>query len=1169
MPRRRPPVVNNIILLAAAVLLIPWIGAEAQQQQRRSPLEGVEADSLHTLEATKIPPQLETPHTPVRRKNTLSVNNNSNNNRLVKNDASAIATLAPAKSAVALPSARRSTNGGLTSPHTARSLEDWEVEDFVLLATVDGKLYARDRKNGKEKWALEVDKPMVETTYHRRNRSSVDEDYDPVSIDDYLWIVEPSQDGSIYVYRPSGPDPGLVNTGLTMKGLVEESPHYSSDAPYLVYNGKKETTVITIDARNGQVLKWFGSTSALVNNESCLNTNGLIDTESEECSTSATLTIGRTEYTVGIHGKDTHLIATLKFSEWTPNTYDQDLQRQYHTTLDNKYIYTSHDGGVIGFDHDQSGAKQPGRQFQQKFQQKFTSPVVRVFDVARPWGTEEDDPELIVLPQPMPPNQEEDWMSADHRARSIFLNHTEDGSWYAMSGKFYPLAVQGIGPAQCNQQEWQQRFNSWDTMNDIQLSKALVGLHSIDNGRIDRLLTLSPPAESKGNRTEDELPDNAIAVIGPPTLLQRLERLPRTTIDYTISFIQNPLLLVFLVVLLYTYQQQIRVWIGQKGGSKKWSSQLLDSSVDELKAGIAPQIASLPKVAEDETVQIAQVDGMNDDAESGSPTRSNSVTQAEAHIGKKLPAAEISAETAAQDKPPEKEKKRAHRGRRGGVKHKKGGAARATSQDPSLDSNQKPQPTIEEVVRDAQQLGQKPELEPDVRTIPTDPSEVSGPTLRLNNLVVNTEKLIGTGSNGTMVFEGNFDGRAVAVKRMLIQFFDIASQETKLLRESDDHPNVIRYFAQEQGAGFLYIALELCPASLADVIDKPHQNRDLAQAGEKDLPNVLYQITNGLEHLHNLRIVHRDLKPQNILVSMGKDGKPRLLVSDFGLCKKLEGEQSSFRATTAHAAGTSGWRAPELLLDDDANEGLTMVDASTDGNSGSIVRSPELAPNRRATRAIDIFSLGLVFFYVLTKGSHPFDCGDRYMREVNIRKGKFSLANLEVLGDYAFEAKDLISSMLAPDPKLRPAARNVMAHPFFWDSEKRLSFLCDVSDHFEKEIRDPPSEPLRGLEYYASQVCGADFLKPLGKEFVDSLGKQRKYTGTRLLDLLRALRNKKNHYEDMSETLQKHVGALPEGYLSFWTRRFPNLLIICWNVVYDVQWDETNRFKKYYQPAGL
>lgn len=290
-------------------------------------------------------------------------------------------------------------------------------------------------------------------------------------------------------------------------------------------------------------------------------------------------------------------------------------------------------------------------------------------------------------------------------------------------------------------------------------------------------------------------------------------------------------------------------------------------------------------------------------------------------------------------------------------------------------------------------------------------------------------------------------------------------------------------------------------------------------------------------------------------------------MSDFGLCKKLEGEQSSFRATTAHAAGTSGWRAPELLLDDDARDGMvSMVDASTEGHSGPLV-SGELPPNRRATRAIDIFSLGLVFFYVLTKGSHPYDCGDRYMREVNIRKGVFKLDQLDVLGDYAFEAKDLVRSMLDANPRARPQAHHVLSHPFFWSPKKRLAFLCDVSDHFEKEKRDPPSEALQELESH-SAVCNGDFLKPLGREFVDSLGKQRKYTGTRLLDLLRALRNKKNHYEDMSDHLKEVVGPLPEGYLSFWTRRFPTLLIECWNVVYDLQWDNADRFREYYEVPG-
>lgn len=307
--------------------------------------------------------------------------------------------------------------------------------------------------------------------------------------------------------------------------------------------------------------------------------------------------------------------------------------------------------------------------------------------------------------------------------------------------------------------------------------------------------------------------------------------------------------------------------------------------------------------------------------------------------------------------------------------------------------------------------------------------------------------------------------------------------------------------------------------------------------------------------------MHRDLKPQNILVNMGKDGRPRLLVSDFGLCKKLEGGQSSFGATTGRAAGTSGWRAPELLVDDEAS--------ATDSvhSSGSVLVGDAMMPHRRATRSIDIFSLGLVFFYVLTSGSHPFDCGDRYMREVNIRKGNYSLSSLDALGDFAHDAKDLVASMLSADAKARPTARDVMAHPFFWSPKARLQFLCDVSDHFEKEPRDPPSAALEELEAHAHEVTGGDFQRKLPREFIDSLGKQRKYTGSRLLDLLRALRNKRNHYEDMPESLRRTVGPLPEGYLGFWAVRFPGLLIVCWNVVYQVGWDSADRFREYYEPV--
>jgi serine/threonine-protein kinase/endoribonuclease IRE1 len=371
-----------------------------------------------------------------------------------------------------------------------------------------------------------------------------------------------------------------------------------------------------------------------------------------------------------------------------------------------------------------------------------------------------------------------------------------------------------------------------------------------------------------------------------------------------------------------------------------------------------------------------------------------------------------------------------------------------------------------------------------------------------------------------------------------------------------------------------------------------------------DVPDVLRQITAGVRHLHSLKIVHRDLKPQNILVATprGRSGHPtlRLLISDFGLCKKLEDNQSSFRATTAHAAGTSGWRAPELLVDDQNPNPVLITDSQNTESSEPAVVDPQT--NRRATRAIDIFSLGCVFYYVLTRGGHPYDKDGKFMREANIVKGNYNLTDLERLGDYAFEADDLIQQMLSLNPRrrlvssfllppfspfafylwtsfqflsgwltcrrFRPDATTVLIHPFFWSAADRLNFLCDVSDHFEFEPRDPPSSALLHLESVARDVMkpDQDFLKHLPKEFKDSLGKQRKYNGSRMLDLLRALRNKRNHYNDMPEHLKTLIGGLPDGYLQFWAVRFPSLLMNCHRVIAELDLCQVERFKRYFTP---
>jgi len=261
----------------------------------------------------------------------------------------------------------------------------------------------------------------------------------------------------------------------------------------------------------------------------------------------------------------------------------------------------------------------------------------------------------------------------------------------------------------------------------------------------------------------------------------------------------------------------------------------------------------------------------------------------------------------------------------------------------------------------------------------------------------------------------------------------LASREVSILQESDDHPNVIRYYYQESHANFLYIALELCPASLADIIENPDRDqwRDIAISFNPK--RALKQIAGGLKHLHALKLVHRDIKPQNILISSAKpgggpDGSYRMLISDFGLCKKLEMDQTSFAPTAygAMAAGTVGWRAPEILRGevklDEVNDDNSMSSrgsvATVLSASGSASGSNSLASGKpRLTKSVDIFALGCLFYYTLTNGGHPF--GDKYEREVNILKNTKNLGGLERFGEEGSEAVDLITQMLDPEASQR------------------------------------------------------------------------------------------------------------------------------------------------------
>ncbi|NXX12281.1 ERN1 endoribonuclease, partial [Podargus strigoides] len=377
----------------------------------------------------------------------------------------------------------------------------------------------------------------------------------------------------------------------------------------------------------------------------------------------------------------------------------------------------------------------------------------------------------------------------------------------------------------------------------------------------------------------------------------------------------------------------------------------------------------------------------------------------------------------------------------------------------------------------------------------------------VGKICFNPKDVLGHGAGGTFVFRGQFDGRNVAVKRLLPECFHLVDREVQLLRESDEHPHVVRYFCTEKDKQFHYIAIELCSATLQEYVESPSFDRR-----SLDPVSLLRQTMSGLAHLHSLSIVHRDLKPCNILISIpNHHGQIRAVISDFGLCKKLQGGRQSFSLRSG-IPGTEGWIAPELLQD---------------------------APKENPTCAVDIFSAGCVFYYVVSGGQHPF--GDSLRRQANILSGSYQLSCLQEEAHDKLVARELIVAMISPEPQRRPAAPAVLLHPFFWSREKQLQFFQDVSDRIEKEPAEGPI--VSALEAGGRSVVRTNWRMHISLPLQMDLRKFRTYKGGSVRDLLRAMRNKKHHYHELPPDVRLALGSVPDGFVQYFTSRFPRLLL--------------------------
>ena len=153
--------------------------------------------------------------------------------------------------------------------------------------------------------------------------------------------------------------------------------------------------------------------------------------------------------------------------------------------------------------------------------------------------------------------------------------------------------------------------------------------------------------------------------------------------------------------------------------------------------------------------------------------------------------------------------------------------------------------------------------------------------------------------------------------------------EYAMMAELKGYANIVYcddYFSQPHKDGFgwdIYIKMELLT---------PLKEYLPAEIPEAQVVSLGIDICNALKRCEELNIVHRDIKPENIFVS--KEGKYKL--GDFGIARTMEG------TTGGTKIGTFDYMAPEV-------------------NNSKAYHTE-----------VDIYSLGLVMYWMLNERTGPF-----------------------------------------------------------------------------------------------------------------------------------------------------------------------------------------------------
>lgn len=277
-------------------------------------------------------------------------------------------------------------------------------------------------------------------------------------------------------------------------------------------------------------------------------------------------------------------------------------------------------------------------------------------------------------------------------------------------------------------------------------------------------------------------------------------------------------------------------------------------------------------------------------------------------------------------------------------------------------------------------------------------------------------ELIGVGGSGSVfkVTNDNFqvmaakEVRITTTERVRLVLENLQQEMTAL--EMVSHPNIVQYYGAELHRDCVYIFMEYCPHSLANLLEQGRIEDDLI------IQYYSLQMLEGLAYLHQSGIVHRDIKPENILI---KDWFIKIV--DFGAAKIIVDRCiTAVQTKRDFVNGTPMYMAPEVIKND---------------------KSANLS-------SVDIWSLGCVILK-MAAGYLPWGNIDNVF-SIMYYIGSNRCPEIPDNGMVSPECRAILERTLQYEPQKRPTAMVLLRNPWFDSAREALKeFLENRNDNPE------------------------------------------------------------------------------------------------------------------------